>query len=297
MRNAVFVILGASLWATDTLFRHPLVRQISPITIVYFEHMFAAALALILVLITDRKRIFLNLNDTLGAAFVGVFGSAIATVLFTMSFQFINPSVAILIQKLQPIVVILLSAVFLNEKLKAGFFALAAVAMGSAFMISFPTGIHVEDLHSVNSMGCLFALIAAVLWAVSTVVGKSVLKHTPGNVLTFWRFAFGLLALFLVSRRVDQVRIEIPFVPTEPAVLRALFLMALIPGFIAVTLYYKGLHKVPASVATILELAFPLVAIWINAYFLGFQLSHVQLLGAVALLASMTGITLVYSKR
>ncbi|MBC7396040.1 MAG: DMT family transporter, partial [Bdellovibrionales bacterium] len=121
--------------------------------------------------------------------------------------------------------------------------------------------------------------------------------HTPPNVLTFWRFAFGLLALYLLSRRVDQVRIEIPFVPHELPVVRSLFLMALLPGFIAVALYYRGLGKVPASVATILELSFPLVAIGINSYFLGFQLSPVQLLGAAALLASMTGISLAYSKR
>jgi drug/metabolite transporter (DMT)-like permease len=291
MWNAVFVALGAALWATDTLFRHPLVHQISAITIVYFEHIFATLVSFIWVLIAHRKKFFLGWKETLGAAFIGVFGSALATVLFTDSFQFINPSVAILLQKMQPIFVIFLSSLFLNERISGTFLVWAGIALVSAFTVSFPSGIHLGDLHSAISIGSIFAISAAALWALSTVVGKVILKNTPSPVLTFWRFAFGLIALYFFARYNDQSRIEIPFVTDEREVIRSLVIMALLPGFLGVSLYYRGLSRVPASVATLLELSFPLAALWMNSYFLGFHLSSIQLFAAGALLVSFVGVS------
>jgi drug/metabolite transporter (DMT)-like permease len=89
----------------------------------------------------------------------------------------------------------------------------------------------------------------------------------------------------------EMMRIEIPFVPSEPQVLRMLFAMALVPGFIGVSLYYKGLKKVPASAATILELTFPVCALAVNQYFLHFHLLTIQWIAAFALLLSMIGVS------
>jgi hypothetical protein len=44
---------------------------------------------------------------------IGGVGSAIATVAFTESFQFLNPSLVILLQKMQPVVAITLAAIVL----------------------------------------------------------------------------------------------------------------------------------------------------------------------------------------
>ncbi len=291
MWNALFVVIGAVLWATDAIFRHPLSQQISALTIVYYEHIFATAIALVWLLISDRKRIFLSWKETCGAAFIGIFGSAIATVLFTMSFQLVNPSVTILLQKTQPMIAIVLAALFLGEKISANFLVWAGIAILSAFLISFPTGIHVQDFYGQESLGYLFALLAAVLWATCTVVGKSILKHAPSSALSFWRFAFGLLGTWALARRSDQAMIEIPFVPTQPAVLHSLMYIAILPGFLGVSLYYKGLSKIKASRATILELVFPITAVAINAYFLGYPLLPIQMAAAATLMISMVAIS------
>lgn len=292
MWNALFVVIGASLWATDTLFRHPLVHQISPLTIVYFEHVFATIVSLIWVLSTQKKNIWIGWKKLLSAAFVGVLGSAVATVLFTTSFQLMNPTVTILLQKLQPVMVIFLSNLFLGEKTSRAFWIWAGIAFTSAFLMSFPHGFHFGLVREASTLGCIFALLAAGLWAISTVVGKSLLKNTESSVLSFWRFAFGLCALYFLVQKTEQSRIEIPFIPGEPSVLRSLIYMALIPGFIGVSLYYKGLAKVQASSATLLELSFPLTAVFINSYFLGFHLNTVQLIAAGALLVSLVGVSL-----
>lgn len=291
MFNALFVIVGAALWATDTLFRHPMTHQVSPLTIVYLEHMIALTLTGAWVLTFHRKRLFLGLKQTIGAMFIGIFGSALATLLFTSSFQYVNPSVSILLQKVQPILVILMSAVFLNEKLNQKFWIWCAVALGSAFFISFPHGLHVEDFSSADSKGALLALAAAGFWAISTVAGKMVLNQAVGSVLSFWRFLFGFIILFIFVKLSSQTQIELPFVYQDTSILKSIFIMALIPGVFGVTLYYQGLAKVPASVATVLELSFPLCAMWINSRYLDLHLSNIQILSAFVLMLAMVQIS------
>ena len=60
MWNALFVFLGAALWATDSLFRQPLVHDLSAFTIVYFEHIIATAVSLIWLLSFARKEFFMG---------------------------------------------------------------------------------------------------------------------------------------------------------------------------------------------------------------------------------------------
>jgi drug/metabolite transporter (DMT)-like permease len=60
-------------------------------------------------------------------------------------------------------------------------------------------------------------------------------------------------------------------------------LLALIPGLLALLLYYRGLTGTRASYATLAELAFPATAVVLNWTFLGVGVSPNQVLGFVLL--------------
>jgi drug/metabolite transporter (DMT)-like permease len=290
MRNALYVFLGAGLWATDTLFRQPLLSEISALTIVFLEHLIAATVSLLWVLKFSRRDFFMGFRETAGAVLIGICGSVFATLLFTESFKFVNPSVSILLQKTQPLTVILLSRIFLGEKFSRTFFLWAALALISAFFLSFPGGIRIESVLSQANRGALLALFAAILWAVSTVIGKATLGRANPAALSFWRFASGLAFLFFLVGRMPSARMEIDFVWGQWKVLRSAAYMAVIPGFLGVFLYYRGLKKTSASSATLLELSFPLTAVVINTFVLDLRLEKIQLLAAASLLISMIGV-------
>ena len=290
MRNALFVFLGAGLWATDTLFRQPLMHDLSALTIVYFEHIIATVASLIWVLFFARREFFMGFTQTLGAVLIGAFGSVLATLCFTESFRFVNPSVSILLQKIQPLIVIGLSWLFLGEKITRTFFLWATLALISAFFLSFPDGFRIQTLLSQANYGAALAILAAVLWAASTVIGKASLGRANPAALSFWRFASGLILLLVMMRRFPSTQIEVPFVWGQWPVLRSIAYMAIIPGFFGVYLYYQGLKKVSASSATLLELSFPLTAVVINTMFLDLHLGKIQILAACSLLISMIGV-------
>ena len=107
MGGTFLILIACFLWALDTLIRYPLVESgLSPITIVFYEHVI---LSLIFGwgAVSAFKRIGeLKVADIFSFFVVGCIGSALATVAFTESFHFLNPSLVILLQKLQPVVAI-----------------------------------------------------------------------------------------------------------------------------------------------------------------------------------------------
>jgi drug/metabolite transporter (DMT)-like permease len=66
-----------------------------------------------------------------------------------------------------------------------------------------------------------------------------------------------------------------------------LVLLAVISGLVAMMLYYRGLRRTPASIATFAELAFPASALVINYLVLGTTIDAVQLLGFFLLWATI----------
>jgi drug/metabolite transporter (DMT)-like permease len=81
----------------------------------------------------------------------------------------------------------------------------------------------------------------------------------------------------------------------DPLAIRAgdavgLVLLALIPGLLALSMYYVGLRATPAARATLAELAFPATAALIGVTVLGATLTFGQWLGLVIVVASVTGL-------
>jgi len=288
----LLIACAAMLWATDALFRFPTVTSLDPTFVVFAEHLIDLIFLLPWVLLKHRKHLFkLNALEWVSAVVIGVGGSAIASVFFTASFKYLNPSVVILLQKLQPVIVVLLAFIFLNERPRISFYGWALVSIFAGILLSFPD-LRFDfngDSVSLKSRGVIYALISASLWAVSTVAGKVLLKKRSPSVVTFWRFCFGFGAL---STLLVLSKSSVPLsVVTQPHIAQALLYMGLIPGLIAMISYYGGLEKTQASIATFVELLFPVSAILLNTIFLKTPLSLTQVLAGLVLLFSVTMIS------
>src|SRR5215213_492238 len=133
---------------------------------------------------------------------------------------------------------------------------------------------------SFGNLGPFTALGAALLWGSSTVLGRLVLKDVPFYTLTGARLllAVPLLAGIVVAQ--SSVGGLAAGFASEPG---RVILLALIPGLLALLLYYRGLTGTRASYATLAELAFPATAVVLNWTFLGVGVSANQVLGFVLL--------------
>ncbi|MBU2320576.1 MAG: DMT family transporter, partial [Gammaproteobacteria bacterium] len=66
--------------------------------------------------------------------------------------------------------------------------------------------------------------------------------------------------------------------------------MALLSGFIGMWFYYQGLKTVPAQLATLAELSFPVFAAAINWLFLDMGLTAYQIIGGMMLILGNIGL-------
>ena len=291
------VACAAILWATDALVRYPLIQGgLDPTFVVFFDHLLAVTLLTPFMLIRFRKKLTkISAPQWMGLFLLGGGASALATVLFTASFKYVNPSVSILLQKLQPVFVVLLAFLFLRERPKKSFWIWAPLALAAGLTISFPDfDFAFLSGSTLRSKGSLYALSAAGLWALATVVGKAVLSKLPPMVVTYWRFVFGLLTLaFMLA---DGGTFSSFALLGNPSTLHSLLYVALVPGLIALILYYQGMVRTTASKTTFMELLFPVTAVTLNTVFLKSPLEPIQAAAALILLFAITQISIVDRK-
>jgi drug/metabolite transporter (DMT)-like permease len=283
------VILACLFWGVDTLIRYPLVeRGINPVNIVFYEHLLLTVLFSWGALGNIKKMGELRLGDFFSFLVIGGLGSAVATVCFTQSFQYLNPSLVILLQKFQPLVVIFLSYLILGEKIQKEFLLWALVCLIGGFLISFPDIIRFYELiqgsfetvisdHSL--LGHSLVGISILGWGSTTVFGKRLsLAGFSAQQIMSGRYLTGLIVLIPLMNWKENLAL-----PYGEDYLR-IMLMVLLSGALAMWLYYLGLKRISAKSAAIAEMFFPLFAIIANWIFLNKQLTQTQILGGVILI-------------
>ncbi|MDQ2672891.1 MAG: DMT family transporter [Actinomycetota bacterium] len=278
--SVLLVAVGAAMWGTDGILRVPLLKVALPSQIVLLEHLVLLLYSVPAVVLGWRFFRGLGTAQWVALLIIGWGGSALATLLFTTAFAVGNPTVVILLQKTQPLFAIALAAILLRERLGWAYWPCFAVAMVGAYLISFGDLSPFMALGSAEALAAFLALGAALLWGSSTVLGRLVLKDMPFNTLTGVRLllAVPLLAGIVIAQgSLDGLGTGFAAEPGR------VILLALIPGLLALLLYYRGLTGTRASYATLAELAFPATAVVLNWAFLGVGVSANQVLGFVLL--------------
>ncbi|MBP9715312.1 MAG: DMT family transporter [Candidatus Pacebacteria bacterium] len=277
----ILIIVAALLWAFDGVIRRNL-YSLPPITIIFFEHL----LGLIILSPFLFKYIFkvrFTKKEWILLLVISVLSGLLGTLWFTtalLKVHFISFSVVFLLQKLQPIFAITSASIFLKEKLDKRYIIWAVLALVSAYFVTFKNGIVNLETGEGTIIAAIYALGAAFAWGTSTTFSKMLLGTVRAEVSTFFRFLFTvLLALPLIFIFKLGSSITAPTLPQF-----GLFaLIAVSTGMVALLIYYKGLSKTSVHVATILELTFPFIAIFIDRILYKTVLSPSQWIAAFLL--------------
>ena len=275
--------MAASLWGLSAIWRDPLAKQFPSVAIVFWEHVVLVVLVSPWLVGAVRALVRASRRTQLSVLVIGAGSSALATTLFTSAFRLGDPITPQVLQKLQPLIALLLAAVLLGERLRRSFLWFAVPALAGAWLLSFPDpfAVSVTSLYAAG-----LALAAAALWAAGTVLGRAASAELTFRQLTALRFAVGLVALGVISLMTGtSLRVE-----TSAAT--NIIVLALVPGLIALLLYYRGLRNTPASRATLAELAFPITAAVVGVTVLGRSLGPSQWVGFAVVLAAVVGLAL-----
>jgi drug/metabolite transporter, DME family len=260
--SVVLVAVAATMWASDTYFRAQLIGHLKPAQIVVIEDALVSLFLVAFLLrgIPELRR--LDRRGWIAIVLIAVGPQAVATILFTQSFSYGHYAETFVLQQTQPLIAILLAWLILGERRRPWFWPAAALAIVGVYLVVFAQNLTApfSDLQHGRLEAGLYALGAAALWASGTVLGRLVLGKLSFTTTTALRFTLALPVLIVI------VLVKYggsAFAHYQSSDVLPFLGIALIPGFIALLLYYRALRSTPATLATIAEMAFPVAATFI----------------------------------
>ena len=286
----LLIFIAAILWGLDGILRRTLF-DLPPITIVFFEHL----IGLIIIspfLFRAWKGEKLSRGEWSAIGLVALLSGVLGTLFFTtalLKVNFIQFSVVFLLQKLQPIFAILAAWILLKERVTKHYILWAVLALGAGYFVTFPNGVVNWGEGGAYVIAALYALLAAVAWGTSTAFSRYVLLNHSHTFVTGLRFLLtvpiALVLVFALGAAPTLAEISIGQLGT-------LALIAISTGMVALWIYYRGLKHTRASISTIIELTFPLTAIFIDYFMYGTVLTVTQYAAAAVLMFAMYRVAL-----
>ncbi len=279
--TGMFLIGFASiLWGLDGVVLTPRLSNLNVVFVVFILHAIPFLLMNLFLFPKYKELKKLNISDRYSLLIVSAFGGALGTIaivkaLFLVNFQ--QLSVVVLLQKFQPVFVIILVALFFKEKLSKHFMLWAGVAIVAGYFLTFGLSMPNINTDSTTIKAMLLSLFAAFSFGSSTVFSKSILEKIDFISATFFRYGTTSLLMlpFIIS-----MGLFVEFESVTTANWWVIIIIALTTGSGAILLYYYGLKYVKASVSTILELFFPISAILFDYFINDNILSPIQWLSA-----------------
>ena len=280
------IITAAFLWSIDAYVRQSLFL-LSPLLIITIEHGIGSIIFLPSIIKNWDKIINITRKEWLSILGVSFLGGVLGTYFYTKALGYtgyIELSIVVLLQKFQPLFAISLAAIILKEKLTRRFILLSIIAVIGGYLVTF--GLNPIKLWNNNNIiAAFYAILAALCWGSSTVLGKYILKNLSFSLVTALRL---LLTTIFGIVIIISIKINLLYSPISSQQWQAIFLIVFTTGTLALFIYYYGLKNIPASHATIFELFWPLSAVLIDWIINEKTLSAMQLTGAIMLLGSMT---------
>src|SRR3989344_2491190 len=292
----VFIIIAAFLWALDGIVLRPGLYSLPVPVVVFTEHALAFALMLPFFLYERRELKKIGPAEWGSFFWVALFGGVLGTMFITKALfyvSFINLSIVVLIQKLQPVFALLLAWAVLKEKLPKRFWPWAIIAIIATYIVTFNGLVPNLNTGEKTAAAALYALGAAFAWGSSTVFGKRALQQISFRMGTYLRFGLTTVLMAIIvasSTGFSAVRL------ITPQQLLTFGIIVFSSGGVAMFLYYYGLKRVTASVSTICELAFSLSAIFLEFLVHGRLLTWSQWLGAIVLFVAIYQVSLIQKR-
>jgi drug/metabolite transporter (DMT)-like permease len=215
------IIMAASWWAIDLLFRLPLLADanyvpVLPVVTLGFLEALVNIIFFGYFLYRARFQIpTITKSQWFALAYVGVAGTAVANIFLNAGYS-ADISAFSLLYQLQPIWTLVSAYFLLKERIQPQTIVLMAVALIGAYLITFKdivpdflvtytnswglTNIKLENLPVIDKVvaGAICGLACSAIWGLGTTISKYSSDNTSFQITTGFRYLFGAIAGFLI---------------------------------------------------------------------------------------------------
>lgn len=280
IRGYLYILVGATLWGVSSVVAKSLFNiGLSPGELVLIRLTFATLSLFLVLLLFDRRRMIISLNDLpyfMILGFVGVAGMQF-TYYYTISKIHVGP--AILIQYLFPVWVTLYAFFFQKQPFHKEKIASLLLAVLSCYLV---VGGYRIDLLGLNKIGIASGIVSSLFNAFYTLYGEKGLKKYGPWTLILYGFGFGAVFYWILISPMKVITDGYSF-----KIWMAFLYIAIFSTLIPFGLYFKGIEQIRATRASITATWEPVVA-GVTAYFvLGEVLFPLQVLGGIGVIAAI----------
>lgn len=254
--------------------------EADPVVLAGARALVASIVLLVYVAVRRRSHLAVSLRDLPFLAFFGVAGLAGMHVTYFQAISYTNVATAILLEYLAPVIVLVVSVVFLRERVTAVLpvGVLMSVA-GCALVVGAFSG---PDMR-ISAPGLAWGLAAASFFALYSLMGKyAAVRFSPWTLLAWGLLAAAIFWLFYLGGP-GRV-IELISHPAGAAVVAYMAVFATIVPFAA---FLAALHYIDATRALVISTLEPVVAAIVAFVLFGEAFSPLQIAGGALVIAAI----------
>lgn len=263
------------IWGTSFYWIKIGLREVGPVTLVFFRAGFAT-LGLILFILLARRRFPLKVWKLY--LFLGFFNVALPFILITWSEKHITSGMASILNSTMPLTTALFAALFIKEE-RLTLQRIIGLAVGFGGVLVLMSDQIKEGLSS-PGLGILAMLLAVLSYGGSAVFAR---LHNRG--VTPDSQALGQMSFSLLFILPTMLTLEAPFVlPSQPFTYAALGWLGLLGSFVASIIWYSLMNDIGPSRLSMTTYTLPLIAVVLGAIALGEDINWRLLLGGLLII-------------
>ncbi|MDQ0257540.1 drug/metabolite transporter (DMT)-like permease [Evansella vedderi] len=280
----VILALATSSWGSAFIAGNFATRDFDPITVAFLRFLFAAIILLPLMWWLEPNRVKPKGKEWLLLASLGLTGIALYNICFFIATKEAPIVKSSLFIASNPVLIILLSALFLKEKITSRNIIGLILALTGATVIITEGNFMAVILAGLSPID-LVLLIAVICWALYSVLGKVALQRFSPLVSTTYAVVFGTIMLFPFAVAEGSWS---QYVEATPLTWMSILHMSVIVSVVSFIMYYQGIRTIGAAKASIFINLMPLSAVILAVLLLGEPILPVHIVGAVLVLTGVT---------
>ncbi len=279
MNVYVVILIQTLLGGATHIAAKSVSHDVDAVTLTFLRSVVSIA-GLVPLVFMRRRRLNIERKDRKRLFGLGLLGTG-NQLIYMYGIHFTTAANGALLYATTPVVVLILSKIFLNENITTSKALGIILAFVGVSIVIFERGI---SLTSDYTYGNLVVLVAVVAWALFTVFGKSmVIKYGALNTTSLAAFVGG--AMLFPFGVVTASRFDFALLSTSDWL--GILYLGIGTSIISYLLWYYALRRIDASRLAVFSNGQPIVAALLSAIFLQYTFTGAFLLGGTVTVAGV----------
>jgi drug/metabolite transporter (DMT)-like permease len=277
--GSIYLALAASIWGGMYVVVKVVVSVIPPLELVWMRYL-VAIIALLIIGLVKKQSWRIHRRDILLISIIGIVGNTISIVTQEIGTNLSTAQMGAIITSSTPAFMVLFARLLLNERLNLKKCLSVGLATSGVFLI-----VGNGQIDMSNQLGGISLLIAALTWALMSVLLKRVPSHYSPIVVTTYSILVAIIILTpFVLGRLDEINFS---QLTHPSIWGGILYLGIVSTACAFILWNRGLQLLNASSGGLFFFFQPLVGTLLGWLLLGENIGGTFWIGSILILSGV----------